>query len=87
MDHNRVITPYTDPDRFTVEEKAYFDAGTCGWVTAYGTGPYIEHCGKPSRPGASFGNCVRHDAELLEDFYPDGTRRYSGEFAWLNFPD
>lgn len=25
----RIVTPYTDPDRFTAEEKAAFDAGRC----------------------------------------------------------
>jgi hypothetical protein len=73
--HNRIITPDTDPDRFTDEEAAMFRAGTCGWQTAYGM-PWDEHCGAPSKPGASFGNCAEHEAQLAEDgYYPDGTRR------------
>ncbi len=72
--HDRIITPDTDPDRFTAEEEAYFRAGKCGMTTGYGL-PWTEHCGQPSEPGASFGNCAEHNAELLEDFYPDGTRR------------
>jgi hypothetical protein len=73
--HNRVITPDNSPDRFTEEEAALFRAGRCGWVTGYGL-PWTEHCGKRSKPGASFGNCPEHDAELLEEYYPDGTPRH-----------
>jgi hypothetical protein len=72
--HDRIITPDSDPDRFTAEEEAYFRDGKCAMTTGYGL-PWTEHCGQPSRPGASFGNCTEHDDELLEDFYPDGTRR------------
>jgi hypothetical protein len=72
--HNQVITPDSSPDRFTAEETALFRAGRCGWVTAYGL-PWTEHCGKRSKPGASFGNCPEHDAELLEEYYPDGSPR------------
>jgi hypothetical protein len=72
--HERIITPDTDPDRFTAEEETYFRDGKCAMTTGYGL-PWMEHCGQPSRPGASFGNCPEHDDELLEQFYPDGTRR------------
>ena len=72
--HDRIITPDTDPDRFTAGEKAYFRDGKCGMTTGYGL-PWTEHCGQPSEPGASFGSCAEHNAELLEEFYPDGTRR------------
>jgi hypothetical protein len=56
------VTPSTDPDRFTPEEKALFDAGKCSRQTAYGT-PYTEYCGQPSQPGADFGHCAEHAGE------------------------
>lgn len=55
------ITPYTDPDRFTDDEKRLFDAGKCSHQTAYGL-PHVEYCGQPSQPGADFGNCPGHAA-------------------------
>lgn len=76
--HNRIITPETNPLRFSEMEKALFDAGKCCWRVEYGTG-WLEgdegYCGWKSRPGASFGHCEIHDDELLEQFCPDGTRR------------
>jgi hypothetical protein len=75
LSHDRIITPGTDPDRFTEDEAALFRAGKCGWVTESGMSPTIKHCRKRSKPGASFGNCAEHDAEMLEDFYNDGSRR------------
>jgi hypothetical protein len=75
-DHNRIITPDTDPNRFTEEETRLFREGKCSQLVAHGM-PWDEHCGKPSEPGASFGNCAGHNAELLEDAYPDGTPRPS----------
>ena len=76
--HDTIVTPDIDPDRFTAEETALFRRGRCGWVTEYGNGagPAVVHCGKPSKPGASFGNCAGHDAELMADHWPDGTSRY-----------
>lgn len=74
-DRNRIVTPYTDHGRFLSEEKALFDAGKCSWQTGYGTGLTSEYCGQPSKPGASFGHCAVHEAELLESFYPDGSPR------------
>jgi hypothetical protein len=71
---NRIVPLSTDPDRFTEEERALFAAGQCGWLVSYGM-PWSTHCGKPSKPGASFGHCAEHEAELLEDFWPDGSRR------------
>jgi hypothetical protein len=71
--HYRCVTPYTDPDRFTEEEKALFDQGKCPWQTAYGL-PGTEYCGKPSKSGASFGHCDEHDEEMAEGYYPDGSR-------------
>lgn len=73
-----IITPSTNPSRFTAQEKALFDAGKCPWQVTYGTG-LLEgdegYCGDKSKPGASFGHCAYHDDEMLEDFYPDGSRR------------
>lgn len=74
IDVNRVVTPDTEPDRFTEEETAMFRRGECGWQIAYGL-PWSKFCLKQPKPGASFGFCARHEAELLEDFYPDGTPR------------
>ena len=73
-DHDRIITPDTDPDRFTEDEVTLFRAGKCPWQTGYGL-PWTEYCEAPSRPGASFGHCPLHDEELLLDHFPDGTRR------------
>lgn len=75
-DHDRIVTPDTDPDRFDDEEKALFNQGRCSWQVAfggYGLGP--QYCGKRIRTEASFGNCAEHDRELLETHHPDGTRR------------
>ena len=74
-DHNRIVTPYTDPERWTEEEKAVFDAGQCSWQTAYGL-PWMEDCGQPSKSGASFGYCAEHERELLEEYYADGSPRF-----------
>lgn len=54
------ITPDTHPDRFTEEEARFFEAGKCGEVTECGNGGGIVRCGKPSDPGAHFGNCADH---------------------------
>jgi hypothetical protein len=70
-----IITPDSDPERFTPEETLFFRQGRCGWVVEYGNGRGIRHCGQQSEPGASFGNCAEHNAELLEDHWPDGTPR------------
>ena len=74
-DRNQIVTPYTDPDRWTEEEKAYFDRGLCGWVIEFGNGRGVIHCGEPSKPGASFGYCTEHNDELLECHWPDGSPR------------
>jgi hypothetical protein len=75
---NIIITPELHPGRFTREERELFAAGRCPWQVEFGTG-LLEgdegYCGAPSRPGASFGHCQLHDDEMLEDFYPDGSRR------------
>ena len=60
------ITPYTHPDRFTEEEAAYFDAGLCGYQTDYGL-PWDKHCEEPSEPGADFGFCPAHAAQVAEE--------------------
>ena len=54
------ITPGTDPDRFTDQEKALFDQGKCSAVTEYGNGGRTKHCGQPSQPGTDFGACAEH---------------------------
>jgi hypothetical protein len=73
MLHDRMVTPETDPDRFTEDEAATFWRGVCG-QTGYGYWGN-EICGRPSKPGASFGNCDEHDADMLECHWPDGTPR------------
>jgi hypothetical protein len=77
MSRNDIITPDTDPDRFLPEEAELFRAGRCSWQTENGdgSGPTRWYCGKPSKRGASFGNCAGHEAELLEDYWPDGSVR------------
>ncbi len=83
-DHrNRIVTPYTDPDRFTAEEKAIFDKGRCGWAVEFGNGRGVKHCGKPGKRGASMGQCAKHYAEMLECHWPDGSpRAYLGGNRW-----
>lgn len=73
--HNKIITPYTHPLKFTRDEKAFYDAGKCSWVVEYGTINGIVHCGLISAPGATVGYCTEHEADLLEEFYPDGSRK------------
>lgn len=76
MSRNRIVTPYTDPDRWTDEEKAFFDQGKCSWdVGVQYHGQTDNLCGEPSKPGASFGNCAKHEKALLELHYPDGSPR------------
>lgn len=73
---NSVVTPYTDPDRFTREEKAAFDAGECCWdVGDSDWGTRDTMCHAPSAPGAPFGYCGGHVEVLLEDHWPDGSPR------------
>jgi hypothetical protein len=70
-----IVTPYTEPGRWTEEEKALFDAGLCSNVIEFGNGRGVIHCRQPSRPGASFGHCAGCEVRLLEDYWPDGSRR------------
>lgn len=74
-DRNRIVTPYTDPDRWTPEEKALFDRGLCSNVIEFGNGRGVVLCRKPSKRGASFGHCIDCEREFLEDNWPDGSRR------------
>lgn len=75
-DRNRIVTPSTDPDRFTLEEKAAFDAGTCCWdVGVEYWGQTDNLCRKPSKQGAPFGYCHKHEEDLLEMCWPDGSPR------------
>jgi hypothetical protein len=75
-DHMRIVTPDTEPSRFTALELAFYRQGKCGWQLAYGTGGADEYCANPSKPGASFGHCAEHEAELLEEYFPDGSPRW-----------
>lgn len=76
QDRNRIVTPYTDPDRFTPEEKATFDAGKCCWdIGDSHWGQRDTMCHQASKPGAPFGYCVVHAHKLLEDHWPDGSPR------------
>ncbi|GGK62632.1 hypothetical protein Ppa06_21070 [Planomonospora parontospora subsp. parontospora] len=68
------VTPYTHPERWTVQEKKLFDAGRCCWVIGTGSGS-VEHCGEPSEEGASYGYCPEHADQFRENCYPNGTRR------------
>jgi hypothetical protein len=73
---NRIVTPRTDPDRFTARERAAFDAGECCWdVGDSHWGQRDTMCHKKSKRGASFGYCADHERRLLEDHWPDGSRR------------
>lgn len=75
-DRNRIVTPYTDPDRFTKAEKIHFERGLCSWdLGSLYFGERDNLCGQKSKPGASFGNCAEHERELLENHWPDGSPR------------
>jgi hypothetical protein len=74
-DRTRIVTPYTDPDRFASAEKALFDQGTCCWEVGGGDPRFDRYCGQPSKPGASFGYCAQHEQALLECHWPDGSPR------------
>jgi hypothetical protein len=76
MSRNRIVTPYTDPNRWTDEERALFDKGLCSYdVGVQYFGQTDNLCGKPSKRGASFGHCAEHERVLLEDHWPDGSPR------------
>jgi len=73
---NRIVTPTTDPDRFTPAQKAVFDAGQCCWDRGDSHwGERDTMCRKPSLPGAPFGYCRSHVERLLENHWPDGSPR------------
>lgn len=73
---NRIVTPYTDPDRFTPEEKTAFDADVCCWdVGVQYFGQTDNLCGNKSSAGAPFGYCPQHVEALLEHHWPDGSPR------------
>lgn len=85
---DRAVTPETDPDRWTPQEAALFRAGRCSYQVSdggWGSGP--PYCGDPSKPGASFGHCARHDAEMLVDHFADGTDRYRADPYYQSRPD
>lgn len=74
--HDRIVTPYTDPDRWTEEEKALFGEGRCSWdLGVQYFGQATAYCGEPSEPGASFGHCAEHNEHMLETCHPDGSPR------------
>jgi hypothetical protein len=77
-DHNRIVTPSTDPGRFTADEREAFEAGRCSELLESGVFPTPKVCGRPSAPGASFGLCAEHYADMLDAHYPDGTPRSQG---------
>ena len=85
--HDRIVTPDTDPDRWDEEEAALFRAGKCSETVEFGNGRGIIYCGDPSKPGASFGHCDRHDASMLVDHYPDGTPRRDANPRYHERPD
>lgn len=74
-DRNRIVTPYTDPDRFTREEKAHFDKGLCCWDVGADWGQRDKLCGNPSMKDAPFGYCAEHTEDMLENHWPDGSPR------------
>lgn len=74
-DRNRIITPTTDPDRWSPAEIDLFNAGKCSWQVEYGNWGPPKHCGKPSKRGASFGHCDEHNDRHLEEYWPDGSPR------------
>lgn len=75
-DRNRIVTTYTDPDRFTPDEKAVYDSGRCCWDMGDSHwGQRDTMCQQPSKPGAPFGYCVTHEHRLLENHCPDGSPR------------
>lgn len=74
--HNRIVTPSTDPDRFTRAEKATFDRSECCWdVGDSHWGQRDTMCHQPSKRGAPFGYCAQHERDLLENHWPDGSPR------------
>ena len=76
INHDRIITPDSDPDRWTEREAAVFRLGRCPWqIDPARLAIEDEYCYAPSKPGASFGHCAEHEAELLVDHFPDGTPR------------
>jgi hypothetical protein len=83
--HDRIVTPDTDPDRFSEEEADAFRRGVCG-QTGYGYWG-TEICGRPSKRGASFGNCDEHDAGMLVDHWPDGADRQYDDPWYQERPD
>jgi hypothetical protein len=86
--HDLIVTPDNSPDRWTAEEVAIFRAGLCGWqVSDGGWGSGDMHCKLPSKPGASFGHCDEHDAEVLMEHFPDGTPRHDVDPYYQTRPD
>jgi hypothetical protein len=83
--HDRIVTPDTNPDRFSEREAEAFRLGVCGQGGYGALGS--DWCGRPSRPGASFGNCDEHDAAMLVDHWPDGTPRWHDDPAYDTRPD
>lgn len=48
-----------DRSRFTDTEWKLYKQGRCSYQTAYGL-PWMEWCGKRSKPGHPFGYCREH---------------------------
>lgn len=75
-DRTRIVTPTSDPDRFTRAEKIHFARGLCSWdLGSEYFGDRDNLCGQKSKPGASFGYCAKHTDKLLENHWPDGSPR------------
>lgn len=73
---DRIVTPYTDPSRFTPAEKIHFDRGLCSWdVGVQYFGQRDNLCGQRSEHAAPFGYCNEHVKDLLEQHWPDGSPR------------
>lgn len=65
---DRIVTPDTDPGRWTPAEEAAYRAGRCPrQVSDGGWGSGEPLCREPSEPGASFGHCREHSTELLAE--------------------
>lgn len=85
--HDQIVTPDTDPGRFTSQEAAAFRRGACAQDVGSPSGWGSQQCGEPSAPGASFGNCDQHNASMLVDYWPDGTPRQDTDPLYRKRPE
>ena len=82
---DRIVTPASDPDRFTPREAALHAAGRCSYQDGYGL-PGETYCAAASQPGAPFGYCDEHATGLLVDHWPDGTPRSATDPRYQDDP-